>query len=563
VGRHELHGYFDRTFNDDDNLEEYYGQLPRNNPNNMENLFQIREDPRNPGVYFGIDCPEFQTHAAGQILKINGAPNTPADQMYVSYVTARETSRISDNPGPNHSGLYRNPLPMASGALVAAHTTETRAEANQGTTTNPIPRYQFRIKPLRQQGSVWVPDAMLTPGIPRTVTYWSPDELITYSGNLWELQPVELVSRTRPARRSPQMESPELAVFQEEGVNVSAFKQFLAENSLALIVSRNITSRDHSDVQQPLNIRVAGTNTLKQPFSGKVYDVSHLQLFQADLLRGYGGTGENTGRGRRVIPSKLHTSTWANPTNTDGPQGSVKVASDGSLAAIVPARRALTWQLTGSDGEGVVRERYWLTLQPGEIRVCASCHGVNSRDQLGAGVPTNKPEALRQLLTVFRNNQPQPPSGPDEPYVPDPDSPNPGGGGGSGSSTPAYDFVFSSSKKKASVTGALRSGWRGAIQLDGKNSAAASKQVELRLVVEGSSCPRPISSLTTDGSGDALLVAKVPEAKRNLTLTLKAFYQGSEVRSQDVTLLNGKRKQNTKPFSAKDIQKLCRAFEKF
>ena len=38
------------------------------------------------------------------------------------------------------------------------------------------------------------------------------------------------------------------------------------------------------------------------------------------------------------------------------------------MAAFVPARRAMTWQLTDPAGAPVVRERYWLTFQPGEIR---------------------------------------------------------------------------------------------------------------------------------------------------------------------------------------------------
>ena len=42
-----------------------------------------------------------------------------------------------------------------------------------------------------------------------------------------------------------------------------------------------------------------------------------------------------------------------------------------------------------SAGTGVVRERYWLSFQPGEIRVCTSCHGLNSKDQAGQSTPTN------------------------------------------------------------------------------------------------------------------------------------------------------------------------------
>jgi hypothetical protein len=78
------------------------------------------------------------------------------------------------------------------------------------------------------------------------------------------------------------------------------------------------------------------------------------------------------------------------------------VGADGSVAAFVPARRALSWQLTSPDGTPVVRERYWITMQPGEIRECTSCHGINTRDQANQLAPANQPEALRQLLTYWK-----------------------------------------------------------------------------------------------------------------------------------------------------------------
>jgi hypothetical protein len=72
------------------------------------------------------------------------------------------------------------------------------------------------------------------------------------------------------------------------------------------------------------------------------------------------------------------------------------------MAAFVPARRALSWQLTDASGTPVVRERYWLTFQPGEIRVCTSCHGLNDKDQAGHTAPTNPPQALSQLLQFWK-----------------------------------------------------------------------------------------------------------------------------------------------------------------
>jgi mono/diheme cytochrome c family protein len=44
-----------------------------------------------------------------------------------------------------------------------------------------------------------------------------------------------------------------------------------------------------------------------------------------------------------------------------------------------------------------------VTFQPGEIRVCASCHGLNTVDQLGRGAPANAPEALRGMLKFYKS----------------------------------------------------------------------------------------------------------------------------------------------------------------
>jgi hypothetical protein len=80
----------------------------------------------------------------------------------------------------------------------------------------------------------------------------------------------------------------------------------------------------------------------------------------------------------------------------------VGVARDGSVAAFVPAGRALSWQLTDARGAGVVRERNWVSLQPGEIRACPTCHAVNTASQTMAATPTHAPEALRALLRAWR-----------------------------------------------------------------------------------------------------------------------------------------------------------------
>ena len=47
------------------------------NQNSLLNFLQIKEDPTTPGRYYGVDAPEFSTHASGQILRMDAPPAGP------------------------------------------------------------------------------------------------------------------------------------------------------------------------------------------------------------------------------------------------------------------------------------------------------------------------------------------------------------------------------------------------------------------------------------------------------------------------------------------------------
>lgn len=396
IGRHELHEYFNRSINDDDAIEEFIDDVSgRTNPNQILNFFQIKEDPTRPGRYFGTDAPEFETHASGQIVSMLAEPSRAADDISVEYVTA---NGVQD-------GHYRDPLPLSNGTLLAVHTNETRDEDNEGTRANPASRYAFRIKALTSQNGKHVAGEALTPGIQASVSYWDPDVRVTWSGEMWELNPVEVRARPRPVSRRTPLEEPEARIFREENVDPDAFRRDVAARNLAVVVSRDVTARDRADKQQPFNLRVAGGTAAHVTSNGKVYDLKYMQFFQGDQLRGLGGT-QSPRDGRRVLARTMHDA--GNGPLSGGPAGSVTIAADGSVAAFVPANRALSWQTTDAAGTPVVRERYWLTFQAGEVRVCSACHGVNTRDQLGNTPPQNSPEALRALLRFWKNEQPAP-----------------------------------------------------------------------------------------------------------------------------------------------------------
>ena len=408
VGRHELGGSYRRaSYNNDPNIDDLYYFGDKYNTNTIENFLMICEDPRTNGLFYGIDAPEFGTHSGGQLISLTGGTNLNADFMRIRYLTPRSTSSPADpdNVPASHTGFYRNPLMTTDGSMIAAHTSYHFDEGGAGDRDFPSTPFDFRLKFLVFTNGYYVPGATLTSGLTNRAVYWDPDVLVTQTNLLWELDPVEVVVRQRPVRPEPHIAAPELAAFSSAGVDVDSFKKYLKTHELALVVSRDVTTRDTNDQIQPFNLRIAGTNHQTIGASGKIYDVAWIQFFQGDQIRSlnHGNVGD-PGYGRRVLAQQMHDPAADNPPLAIAAPGSVRLGADGSMAALVPARRALSWQLNDTNNVGVVRERYWLTFQPGEIRTCASCHGINSFDQAGHPPPTNTPTALVSLLNYWKTN---------------------------------------------------------------------------------------------------------------------------------------------------------------
>src|SRR5204863_9886853 len=128
----------------------------------FNNLMWTREDPLSPGTFYGSDAADLGTHGAGQIVRMNnagtsnGAPQNP-DNITVTYVTPGAngaakpgfipTVKPSINLPPtgqsplsaaNAETLYRTPLPLADGNLVASHVGNvTQTDYNSGTAAQP------------------------------------------------------------------------------------------------------------------------------------------------------------------------------------------------------------------------------------------------------------------------------------------------------------------------------------------------------------------------------------------------------------------------------------------
>src|SRR5690606_10921 len=112
IGRHEMSfRYLPRSFAGDRALADTVNTSLFANRTEIDidsGLFNLREDPRNPGIFYAIQANDFDEGTSGRIVRVTGAPSLTADQMTISPVSAS-------------GGRYRNPLPTASGQFVASY----------------------------------------------------------------------------------------------------------------------------------------------------------------------------------------------------------------------------------------------------------------------------------------------------------------------------------------------------------------------------------------------------------------------------------------------------------
>ena len=415
LGRHELVHFFHRNFNLPGN-----GLVDRSTPRpreqTVENMLHPEEDPIRPFRYVFVDAPHFLKQSGGRLLELIAEPGVSPDALVLTPLTDPTGTFPSS---PSYDGdRFRDPLPLSDGGLLASHANpcagnpacdDDTADADPSP-LNYAPNYRFRLHRLRNlDADGWLEVAEpVTPMISRRIRVFGveQDRETLFDGPMSQLEAVEVRVVARPPLTGAlPIEAPEMQVFSEEGVDPQQFIDDLRERQLALMVVRDVTTRDAHDRQQPFNLRVAGSAHASLTQSGQVFDVRDLQLFQADLVAGY-----QFRAGRRPLAVPLHALPGDTHPPVSPPPGSAVDAIsfrpvsplDGSVAALVPARRALTWQLTDGEGFPLVRERYWITFQPGEVRVCTSCHGPNAHDQLGRPPPSQPPDALREVLRWWK-----------------------------------------------------------------------------------------------------------------------------------------------------------------
>jgi hypothetical protein len=449
IGRHELVRALGPAFDNDSNIVgATYANLPgQSNPLTTRSngkwlqsgMLQIRELPTAAGTYIGIDASETGTQGAGQIVELAIAPAVDPDDAVAAWVTPWAGKFVPSFPSQCSTGYYRDPAGLSDGTIVAAFAGESSPGSpinvgfvNNGTATSPAPNYQFRLMTVTSNNTQCPGfkgyDAPLTGGIVKSLSYF--DGAVTVHGDtgpgvtLWEIEPVPVIAHGSPALAPTHtLPATEMALFgtgpSGTGVDFTQFQQWLVTHDLALIVGRNITTRDHADRQQPWQLVVQQPGGAQTPSPATVtpntippgqavYPVKYLQIFQGDLERAYGGAATlpaNRPPGRRVHAKPLHDGgPHLPPSDGSAPAGTVEIEADGSWAALVPAHRALSWQLIDDTGAPKVRERYWVSFGRGETRVCTSCHGINTTDQQGNAAPTNPPSALTNLLLYWKSS---------------------------------------------------------------------------------------------------------------------------------------------------------------
>lgn len=411
IGRHEFGGsYMPAVFLNDPNLSDLLPNFDANTKmratiSGNAGFFQIKENINRPGTYMGTYALEFGREAAGRIIEFTLPPGKNPEDVIMKDYTNETLDYFPEKVLyrlPTMTGHYRNPLRLSDDSILVAHTPEYRLNNDDSTHAGTTrPRFIFQLKKLKPNpsGTDMIPGAPLTGGIIKHVRWWTDAKIPKeYLGPLNEVDAVELRPRPRPALRTMETERIEKSVLDEEGIDEEDLKKWMKEKKLALIITRNVTMRDRADVSQPYNLRIPeGVSNI--PKDGKVYEISELQFLQGELTRSY-----EKQAGRRVFSRPVRNS--LNHPEIEkyyNGNGSVTLGLDGSMAAFVPAGRAISWQLLDPNGKPVVRERVWVSFAPGEIRTCTGCHGINKSTHNDLPEPVNKPEALRNLIKNWKS----------------------------------------------------------------------------------------------------------------------------------------------------------------
>ena len=305
IGRHELARL----------LQPRLQQRPQSRRVHLRRLRLRASTPRDP--QHARDPRERRSSRASTSASTrpSSAPTPPAGCSVIHGAPDRTRRRDGDHLShhPRHRERHRRrpgrlplgPLPQSAAALRdgSGSSPSTPARRAPACPRPGRPRTTVDGRPVRATssgcGSWWrraacagylaVRRRRSRRGSPRRSAYWDPDVLVTlHQRHDVGARPGRgAAADARPPAGASRCRTPEAAVFSDEGVDVAAFRDLPRERDLALIVSRDVTTRDRADRQQPFNLRVPGGSVQTIPAPAAASTTStHMQLFQADLIRG-------------------------------------------------------------------------------------------------------------------------------------------------------------------------------------------------------------------------------------------------------------------------------------
>lgn len=304
IGRHELSRYLWANFQNDSALTPL-SHLPEMSAH----MLRTKQNPTNLNEYYFIDAPHFGSQGSGRIFKMLAEPGRNADNMplqqvsdYSGQFVIPDAQNNCDHPQNGYKGKFRHVVPLNNGQIIVSHsqsgvyfsggqcTDYTTNQATANDSPNLVPNFNFQIKTLISDGQFMKAGDPVTPIISKEINHWGNGDgvlnsnlqhvPISFSGAMWQLYPIEVKPMSPPTAQADALELPETQVFQTAMVDVIEFKNFLQNSNLALIVSRNVTTRDENDKQQPYNLSVPGGVSSVVNQNDTVYQVPFFRYFR-------------------------------------------------------------------------------------------------------------------------------------------------------------------------------------------------------------------------------------------------------------------------------------------
>ena len=251
---------------------------------------------------------------------------------------------------------------------------------------------RFPPRPLVSGTPDWTPGARLIPnGISKSISYWDNQSYrqLSYSGPLWELDPVEVRARPRPPRHQ------QSAAGDRDADPARRARRRRGDRSPARLPRRAQPGADRQPQRHPPRRPAAGLQPARSPAarrrpSPRARRRSRSPTCSSSRATSSAATRSSTRAGGRSRSCCTTACCRRSAARRRAACGWPRTAA--SRRWCRPAARSPGSSPT-ADGTPVVRERYWVTFAAGEMRVCTNCHGVNTHRRRARPAGADQPAA--------------------------------------------------------------------------------------------------------------------------------------------------------------------------